>query len=84
MDSVSRSWDSTSQGVFTTKSFLLMEHMLRWKVPQLFRLIRDLGIMGLGECMSKLGESKAISQPMKMDSTICSYNSASHRLNIFL
>ena len=33
--------------------------------------------MGLGECMSRLDESKAISQLSKMNSTSCSYNSTS-------
>ena len=47
-------------------------------------VIIDLEIMGLDECMNKLGESKAISQPMKTDSTSCSYNSASHRLDTFI
>ena len=28
--------------------------------------------MGLDECMNRLGESKAISQPLKMNSTSCS------------
>ena len=41
----------------------------------------DLEIMVLNECKNGLGESKAISQPMKMDSTSCSYNSASHGLD---
>ena len=36
------------------------------------------------EGMSRLGESTAISQSLKMDSTSCSYKSASHRLNKFL
>ena len=31
--------------------------------------------MGLEKCMSRLSESKAISQSLKMDSTSCSYNS---------
>ena len=84
MDSTIRSWDSASQGVLTTKSFLLMDQMIGGKFPQFFRLIRVLGIMGLDECLSKFGESKEISQYLNMDSTSCSYNSVSHRLDTFL
>ena len=57
----SHSWDSASRGIMTTESCLSMDQMIVWKVPKLFRLIRDLGIMGLDECMNRLGESKAIS-----------------------
>ena len=47
-------------------------------------VIMDLGIMGLGECISKLGKSKAISQAMKADSKSCSYHLASHKLDTLI
>ena len=47
-------------------------------------IVMDLETMGLDECMNVLGESKAISQPMKMGSMSCSYNSASHRLDTII
>ena len=46
--------------------------------------IIDLEIMGLDDCMNKLGESQAISQTMKMDATSWSYNSTSHWMKTFL
>nr|KAJ0209627.1 hypothetical protein LSAT_V11C400223780 [Lactuca sativa] len=38
--------------------------------------------MGLGECMNRLGESKEIFLRMKIDSTSCSYNSASQEQDL--
>ena len=50
----------------------------------MFRLTRDLEIIGLGEWMNRLGEFKAMYQPHEDELSEFKGNSASHRLNIFL
>ena len=44
----------------------------------------DMKFIVLDEFKEELGESKAISQSMEIDSTSCLYNLASHRLDTFI
>ena len=52
--------------------------------PNVLNLVIDLEFIGLDEYMSRLGESKAISHPLKMNSTSCSYNSVSQGQNVLI